>query len=186
MVKPTLSILICHLNSRGVQLERLRRCLDFQLPGSGEVEVLVESDNGEMSIGKKRNVLLGRAKGGFTCFIDDDDTVVDTYVASILSAIREDPGIDVVGMKGIITFAGKDPATFVHSITCPGWVTRDGVYLRTPNHINPVASYISKSFPFEEIDFGEDHKWSNAILPSLKTERLIGHPIYNYLFAGTK
>jgi len=71
-----LSLLICSLKDRQGYLERLMQILDPQLSGiEDKVEVIVELDNGERSIGAKRNALLDKAKGEYLAFIDDDDII---------------------------------------------------------------------------------------------------------------
>ena len=180
------SILICHTPDRDHFLKKLMDCLQPQIDAASEpVEVLIETDQGKaqggMTTGKKRNLLLKKCTGKFAAFIDDDDLVADTYVSDILGAIKEDPTVDCVGMKGIITWKGKRPTEFVHSITCKSY-TFDGVrYLRTPNHLNPIATRISKHVSFHDITFGEDVKWCFAVKSFLKREIMIEHPIYYYL-----
>ena len=59
-----LSILICSLNSRNEKfLSRLKYNLSSQL--TDEIEVLIASDNGEMTIGEKRQKLLEKAAGEY-------------------------------------------------------------------------------------------------------------------------
>ena len=73
-----LSILICSLASRADKLQRLMNVLQPQINDS--VELLVKTDNGEMPIGKKRNLLLEEASGAYIAFVDDDDLVSEDYV----------------------------------------------------------------------------------------------------------
>lgn len=68
-----LSILICSLHSRSHLLAELKAILQPQL--TGDVELLIEIDNKEISTGAKRNILLNRAQGKYIVFIDDDDMV---------------------------------------------------------------------------------------------------------------
>ena len=51
------------------------------------IEIITEEDNGENSVGKKRNNVLDRAAGEYVCFIDDDDMVTDIYVSEIVNAL---------------------------------------------------------------------------------------------------
>ena len=63
------SILICSLFRRKEFLERLNLVL---LPQCNDlVEVLYEIDNGEISIGTKRNRLLDRSTGKYIAFIEE-------------------------------------------------------------------------------------------------------------------
>ena len=180
----TLSVLICHLIPRTAPIARLRARLNPQLVKHGiQVELIIDGDNGEVPTGVKRNRLLARASGSFTVFIDDDDLVHEDYLSKILDAIKENPSADCIGMQGIITLGGeakRNPKVFKHSISYGGWYERDGVYYRTPNHLNPIASRHSKAVKFPEITTGEDHKWSEALMPLLKVETYIQMPIYFY------
>ncbi len=104
------SILIPTLDNRHEQFSRLYERLNEQINEkflAKEVEVLYFSDNKQHSLGFKRNKLIEWAKGKFIAFVDDDDNVSDDYVPIICRTIKENPDIDCVGIKGIITFRGK-------------------------------------------------------------------------------
>ena len=84
-----LSILICSVenNERQESLNKLVHELNHQVCSNyaeNIVEILVEKDNGTMSVGKKRNVLIDKANGEYICFIDDDDYVAENYLNLIL------------------------------------------------------------------------------------------------------
>lgn len=175
-----LSILICSLEERADKLARLLAALEPQR--TAEIEVLTDVDNRQKPIGTKRNQLVQRATGDYTCFVDDDDLVAEDYVQQILTATAGGP--DCCGLEGIITFAGKSPRRFVHSITCAGWYERDGVYYRTPNHLNPVKREYALLAPFPDTNHGEDKCFSDGIRKYLNVERYICKPIYYYQFAG--
>ena len=100
----TLSILICTLPNRIGYLSQLLQVLTPQR--TDEVEVLVESDNGSMTTGMKRNILLHSSKGKYVVFIDDDDMVAPTYVKDILMAAESNP--DAIVFNGIMTTNGVD------------------------------------------------------------------------------
>ncbi len=173
-----LSILICHLEKRAKKLERLMEILRPQL--TPDVEVLVEPDDGKLTIGAKRNMLVEKAKGDYVCFIDDDDLVPDYYVSEILKAIETNP--DCVGIDGVIVMQGKNQRKFIHSIKCSGWHFTGNVYYRTPNHLNPILKDKVVQVSFEEKDHSEDYQFSNAIRPLLTTEVKIEKPMYYYLY----
>ena len=119
-------------------LKRLCSILEPQC--TDEVGVIVECDDRTMSIGDKRNKLLASSQAEYICFVDDDDRVSGDYVARIAEALKEKP--DCVGMEGVITFDGRGPRKFIHSNRYDSWFERDGVYYRTPNHLNPVKREI--------------------------------------------
>jgi len=175
-----LSILICHLKERKEQLSRLLKNLDSQTAGR-PIEIIVEVDNrGEHSVGEKRNILLRKAKGEYVSFIDDDDDVSETYVAKILEAIeRSHP--DCIGITGKMFVACKGSALFKHSIVYAGWYESDGVYYRTPNHLNPVRRELALQVMFNDnMSIGEDRDYSERLIDLIETEEKLDEVIYFY------
>ena len=180
-----LSILICSLIKRDYLLQRLLNGLNPQvIPYNDSVEILINSDTGEKTIGKKRNELILKATGDYICFVDDDDLVSNDYVQKVLSAISSRP--DCCGIEGMITFDGSNPKKFVHSNKYKTWFESRGVYYRNPNHLNPVKREYATRVGFPEISRGEDRIYSERILPFLKTERYIIGTIYRYLYSEGK
>lgn len=190
-----LSICIVTLEERKALLDRVLAYLQPQIDrlpnGSQRVEILTECDNRQHFIGTKRNRLVQRASGKFIAFVDDDDLVDDSYVRLIADLISADPSMDCVGIRGHIYF-GKTTATghqlFIHSITSKGWYSKDGIYYRTPNHLNPIRAEHCRLFPYKEVNHGEDQDFSDRIYASgvLRRERMIDHVLYHYLFDNTK
>ena len=173
-----LSILICSLHSRADKLQRLMRVLTPQI--TDQVEVLVQSDNGEMKIGAKRNELVQKAQGEYVSFVDDDDLVSEDYVKKIIEATKEKP--DCCGIQGIITFQGVNPRMFIHSLAYKTWFEKNEIYYRCPNHLNPVKKSLAIQVKFPEENFGEDKSYSERLLPLLASEKFIPGVIYRYLY----
>ena len=98
-----LSILICSLREREKSLNKLLEVIEPQR--TSEVEIILDTDNGEVTTGFKRNRLLNAAFGEYISFIDDDDLVSNDYIVKILKAIETSP--DCCGMEGLITFQKK-------------------------------------------------------------------------------
>lgn len=173
-----LSILICSLGSRVDKLQRLLNVLQPQ--AHNDVEIIVKTDEGQIPIGRKRNLLLDEAQGEYVCFVDDDDLVSEDYVSKILSAIETKP--DCCGLQGIITFQGSSPRMFIHSLKYKEWFEQNKIYYRCPNHLNPVKRELALQVKFPESNFGEDRDYSTRLLPLLKEERFIPGVIYHYLY----
>lgn len=178
-----LSILICSLEKRRRSLSELLKTLNPQI--NKYVEVLVETDNGQASIGAKRNHLLRQAKGEYVAFVDDDDMVSLDYVEKIFAAIKTSP--DCCSLMGEISHFMGPPKhrervkqIFLHSIEYDHWYEENGIYYRSPNHLNAIKRELALQIGFVPKNFGEDHDFSLRIQPLLKTEEKIEGTIYFY------
>lgn len=180
MSQPTLSVLILSIESRKKFLDRLMSILKPQI--TDDIEVLLNLDNGESSIGKKRNELLDESSGKYVCFIDDDDLVSADYVASILKAARLEP--DAIGFRLKRMVDKSYDADAMHSTRFEKWETANRnkrkVYLRTPNHLNPVRREIAMRHLFIEANHGEDANYSQRIKPEIRSEVFIDRQLYTY------
>ena len=185
-----LSVLICSLHRRADQLQKLVGSLSRQVEAfklAEDVQILTCVDegvrDGGMSIGEKRNTLMESASGDYVCFVDDDDTVSANYLPLLVAACREGP--DCVGIRGEVYWMGE-MRTFEHSIVHKTFTSRNGVFLRPPNHINPVKREIASKFPFPSKSFGEDvcYALDMAKAGVLKTEVVVPDCIYTYIPGG--
>ncbi len=172
-----LSILICTLNERKALLERLLEVLRPQL--TDDVEMLIDCDNREVTIGAKRQRLIEKATGDYVCFVDDDDMVSPDYVSSILKAIETEP--DCVAITGIFTQNGAKPKPFYHSLQHKKWFTEKTGFYRSPNHLNPIKREIVLQVGYSDMRRGEDFDFSTRVSNLLKTETKIETCIYYYL-----
>ena len=172
-----LSILICTLPERVGFLRRLRAVLDPQMQGQ-PVELLLDARPRPVSIGTKRNTLLDRARGDYVAFCDDDDLVSANYVADVLAALKDSP--DCAELRGIITTDGRNQRSFHHSIEHQAWSEKDRVYLRYPNHLNPIKRELALQARFPEKNHGEDKEFSDRVKPLLKT--MGASPMVTYFY----
>ena len=187
-----LSILIPSLESRSTQLACLKQELFSQIiqcNAVDDIEILTEIDNGEMTIGAKRNKLLSLATGLYVAYFDDDDICASTYIQKILDCIKT--GCDNCSMTGVITWDGERPELFEHSIKYSAYKTNDTgaiKYERYPNHLNVIKSDVAKQFKFPEINHGEDTDWATQIFNSglLKKETEIEGVLYHYNYKQKK
>lgn len=186
-----LSILICTIYKRKRLFDLLMIELERQIVDAGyilykDIEILNECDNGQMSIGTKRNLLMSRAKGGYICYFDDDDYPYPEYIQTIMTGLKSDP--DCVMFKGLITFDGRGNKVFIHSLKYKSYFEENNIYYHPPNHLNAIRTSIAKQFKFPEIDFSEDTDWAMQICNSgiLKTEAEIDNVIYHYRFLTRK
>lgn len=175
-----LSILIPHIPKYDRYYAELRDVLDPQLDEG--VEVVVWTDMGQTTVGEKRNWLLNKARGRYVCFVDSDDLVASNYVELLSEGIEKN--VDCCSLTGEITFDGKNPRPFIHSVKYDKWFEKDGVYYRPPNHLNCIKADIAKRFRFPMTNTGEDHRWSMLLQKAgvLKVEHWIEQTIYHYRF----
>jgi hypothetical protein len=147
-----------------------------------QTEVVSHKDDGSLTIGAKRNLLTQQAKGRFVVSIDDDDTIHPQYLSLILGALRSDPDVDCIGLRGEMVFADGTRQRFVYSNAYPDYRTRNGVMTRPPHHLNPVRRDIALAFPFEHVRAHEDADVAlrMACAGVLKREVMIDPVLYIY------
>ena len=119
------------------------------------VEYSINFDRREKSVGQKRNELLQGAKGKYMSFIDDDDTITDAYVEDVRDTIAG--GYNVMRLRGQI-----QQYTFTHSLenSLSGPMAAGEVFLRPPNHLNPMMTDVAKLIHFGDAVRGEDLDWT--------------------------
>ena len=175
------SILICTVVSRKKQLANLLKILEPQL--TKYVEVLTECDNKEISVGRKRQILLERAKGDYVAFIDDDDAVSSDYVAQILQAIKQQP--DCIGLLIRCNMEGKLKHAKA-SNQYDDWMDNvDGYdYVRTTYHKTPIKRWIALKIGFKDLRFREDYDFAVRLKKSalLNDEVFINKELYHYQY----
>lgn len=186
MARPKLSILICSLQRRKLFLDRLMQCIQPQLAGNDGVEMLTEIDNGEISIGAKRNALLQKATGDYVAFVDDDDLVADDYVSSILSAIESSP--DVIGFPILVSTDGTYVEYGFISSVFHSWFDlpdpfKSGrlSFFACANHITPVRRDLALRVGFPSRQKKEDLSFSFRLREHLSSEVYLDAPMYYYL-----
>jgi glycosyltransferase involved in cell wall biosynthesis len=182
-LKYRLSILIPSLEARKEMRERLIKSIETQCSlledKESSIEIIVEIDSGEKTVGEKRNFLLEKAKGDYVVFIDDDDEVADSYVTDILDALKQNP--DCVTFRGQIT--SEPPEEFRFDIYYPHniWAKdSNGVHMRCPSSLCPIRSTIAKSVKFKPISCAEDRIWAIELYPLLQSQVYIDKLMYIY------
>ena len=152
------SILIPTIPGREASLksliEGIREKVNRLAPGL-RIAIVTNFDNRVKSIGKKREELLQGALGKYMSFIDDDDQITDAYVEDLRDTIAG--GYHVMRLRGQI-----QQYTFTHSLenTLSGMMARGEVFLRPPNHLNPMMTDVAKLVHFGDAVRGEDLDWT--------------------------
>ncbi len=186
-----LSILIPSTHSRMDMTMKLTDRLLDQIEFNdlvGVVEVVTLWDDGAKSIGTKRNELIQMAKGDYVCFVDSDDDISSDYVERLMEGINL--GVDCCSLKGCITWDGKNPEIFEHSLRYSEYKTTENPikYERFPNHLNCIKKSLVFDIKYPEISHGEDTDWATQVFKAgvLKTEHYIDSVIYHYKFITNK
>lgn len=177
-----LTITIASVSIRKNMLDNLLGELNRQIQVNNlqnDVEILVDDDD-KRFLGTKRKVMLQKAKGLFTCAIDDDDWISENYVLLITNAIKDNPSIDCISINGIITTNGANPKKWIISCQFEDWYEEDDVYFRTPNHICPIKTELVRIADFDEVAWGEDYPFAQRVKKLLHKEVEITEPIYFY------
>lgn len=192
-----LSILICSLESRKetrtALLEGLRKQIEEHYIEATDhpnyllkkyigksAEVIVCTDNKQMSVGAKRNLLLKEASGEYIAFIDDDDVVSFDYVSRLLEKIQLKPDCIVFNVARYAN--GKPDRMVSYGIEHKRDHNTPQMYYRIPNHLMCVKKSIALQVRFKEISFGEDAIYAIGILPLIKTQERIEKSLYAYYF----
>jgi len=159
------SVLIATITGREESLRKLctsiREKVDRLRPNM-RVEICLAHNNREMSIGSKRQLLLDRAKGKYLSFIDDDDEITDAYIEDLWNCME--------GKHHVMRLRGQmQQYTFMHSTANKisdkmATITDPPVFIRPPNHLNPMLSDIAKFIPFKNATYGEDLDWTLQLL----------------------
>jgi Glycosyltransferase family 10 (fucosyltransferase) C-term len=185
---------ILSIPSRKEQLNRLLTHIETITPKrfSHRIEIIVNYDDGNKSIGSKRQKILNDANGKYISFIDDDDMVTVTYISKICDILDEEK-YDGVGFLGIMYHTrannlkyGVPVLVFNHANkNKTNYKSDDGrVQFRPLNHLNPIKTEIARQVGFDDLNHGEDMKFSDKLVEMnlIKNEYCIEEVMYHYLF----
>ena len=179
------SILIPTMNSRNALFQKLLAEVNNQIQyiqTQANIEVLYEVDNGEMTLGAKRNLLVSRARGKYCCFIDDDDIISPTFLQTFLPMMNQE--YDCASYVGAYYNNGVFEKLFYHSLDITGWYETEDRYWRSVSPMNMIKTDIVRKIQYKDIRDTEDHEFSIRLLKSglLKSEFKIPYiPIYHYI-----
>ena len=179
-----LSILILSLPSRRKTfLNELLDELEDQAINYPEVEILVFYDNKKRSVGQKRDGVLSLAKGDYITFIDDDDTITEDYVKSIIDCLNQNPETDCVVYDTICTIdggAGKHCKYGTEYEYCD--TNTEGFWTGKPAHTMVYKRELVRNISFGDAQFGEDMHWVSQAWPLITHQSRIDKVLYYYKF----
>jgi len=188
MMQPLLELLIPTLECRRKKREALLAELKGQIERyrlNKTVAPRCYLDNGEESLGAKRNSLLFNATADYVAFVDDDDRVAPDYVPSLVEAIY---GVspDVVTFRTKRTVDGDESTaeTLIYDLAQRGIPTEQSdIHLLPPNHLCVWRTDIARRMKFaDDLEYGSDQVWWKALLlaRAAQTQRHIPRTLYHY------
>jgi len=144
------------------------------------IEIILATDNREMTLGEKRERLYKVANGLYSWQIDSDDLISEDAIRLILNAIEKEP--DCITFQEHCEMNGKY-FTSNHSLKYEDWADNfDGFdFTRTPFYKDVIRTSIARAVPFERIRYGEDIAWSRALKQYLSNEVHIDKELYYYI-----
>lgn len=143
---------------------------------SDQVELLIRYCDPSMSVGENRQLLRETAKGEYSNYVDDDDSVPEDYVASILPLMD---GVDYIGYYLHRYDNGSFSGQFKHSLLSE----RNSRI----SHINPIRTELALTVSMSG-GFQEDRRWWNELDDSglVNTEHFLERPMYEYWYRSFK
>jgi len=179
-----LSILVCSVHTRyntfapKIQKELYSQLNSLSPADADRVEIIVLTDNKQMMLGHKRNVMVNMAQGKYIAFVDDDDRLAPDYIAELLKATATDA--DCIVFKAEVSLNGEPPMICDYSKDHKRDYNHKSGYFRIPNHICCVKREVSLKSSFPHLLYGEDAGYGKVLLPHLKTEHKIDKVLYYY------
>jgi hypothetical protein len=151
-----------------------------------KIELLIDEDNKEKSIGKKRQDLLLKSRGTWVVGIDSDDTIAKTYLKDIVNALNANPNTDHVGFLESCSINGVLSVS-LFSIRYKKWAENIGEFdhIRCANPKSVIRRVKALQAGFSNIRFGEDKLFSERVTPLLRSEIFINKPLYMYRYVSS-
>jgi len=146
------------------------------------VEILGFYDNRRRSVGAKRNGLLNLARGEYLVFVDDDDRIAPTYIADILQAIQDNPGIDVICFLNECRINNGPVILCSYSLTHKTRMHVGNTWTGPPAHTMVWKSVIAKNAAFPDKNYSEDANWVDSVVAHAVKEVRIDKVLYFYDF----
>jgi len=180
-----LSILIPSTFDRQAMTDKLSGYITSQIhlwEFYDQVELVVDMDNKEVSIGAKRQRMIEKAKGKYVVQIDSDDWIPDDYLQVVLPELQKDP--DCIGHR--IECSGTPGTTESVSSAYEKWCEKKHGfdYIRTPYPKVPIKRDICLAVGYRDMRYGEDHNFAIRLKQSglIHSEIYIDQVLYFYRY----
>lgn len=188
MKLPILTIMIPTTIDRDEMCEKLIAELVYQMAEmrfelNKEVEIISIRDNKEISVGLKRQRLLEMAKGTWVVGFDSDDFPAPTYIQDIVTSLRSNIDVDHVGFIEDCDIDGQKSKS-IFSIKHKSWDDKEEGYdqVRCANPKSVIRRTKALQVGYQDLRWGEDRIFSEAVTPLLESEVFINKPLYQYRY----
>ena len=143
--------MICSIPERKELLNNLLNKINNLIKDvSISIEILYD-DSMNYDLVTKRNLLLFKCSGEYSCFIDDDDDISNFYFKILEKATTSNISYDCVSLNGEYYVNNVFIKKFYHSIKYNDWTDSSNKYDRCPNHLNLIKTEISRKIKFERL-----------------------------------
>lgn len=150
----------------------------------GQVEHVVLFDNRAVSIGLKRQACLDASHGRYVAFCDDDDEIVDNYVASLLQGIAAKP--DVITFQQT-AHVDDDTSTVIFNLkNQDGPFNPDGETLRSAWHVCAWRRDLVADCIFPDSSYGEDRVWCEQARQRVRNQLHLPKILHTYRHSSTE
>lgn len=187
MTQPILTIMIPTTVDRDEQYEKLveelvAQMAEQRLELNKDIEIVSIRDNKEISVGLKRQQLLEMANGIWVVGFDSDDYPHPDYIHDIWSALYTKPNVDHVGFLEECDIDGEKSLS-IFSIRHQKWAENTDGYdhIRCANPKSVIRRTKALQVGYQDLRFGEDRIFSEAVTPLLEGEIFIDKPLYKYI-----
>lgn len=186
--KHKISILICSIPERKELLDILLNKINNLIKDvSISIQILYD-DSMNYDLVTKRNLLLFKCSGEYSCFIDDDDDITDEYFKILEKATTDNISYDCVSLNGGYYINNIFQKNFYHSTKYDNWSTLVDKFIRYPNHLNLIKTEISRKIKYERINNNsnrEDELFSKKLFKSKLITNEFYHEIITYKYLKT-
>ncbi len=166
--------------------ELVGQVAELRLKLNEDIEIVSIRDNKEISVGLKRQRLLEMAKGEWVVGFDSDDFPHEDYLKEIVYALRTNPLVDHVGFIESCNIDGQKSVS-IFSIKHKSWDEREEGYdqVRCANPKSVIRRTKALQVGYQDLRYGEDRIFSEAVTPLLESEVFIEKSLYNYIHIST-
>lgn len=155
--------------------------LEKQTKPYEDIEVLALYDNKKRTVGEKRNALLSMANGLYVSFLDDDDSILPTFVEDIHAKL--DGVAQVVNFIIYMTSDFEKRTCFYSTKYKKRTNLGSGLWFGPPSHIHVWLRSLVVDIKYPPISLFEDAAWADIASKRVTKEVQIRKLLYLYKYS---